>query len=102
MFKADIFIPEDEAWSEEELARARPESFDLPEGPVVLRIASAEDTLLHKLLWYRLGKQLSDRQWDDILGILRIQGDTLDREYLDRWAARLHMTELLAAAMLQR
>lgn len=48
-------------------------------------------TLLHKLVWYRLGSAVSDRQWGDILGILKIQGQTLDQEYLDRWAPLLNV-----------
>jgi hypothetical protein len=84
MFKADIFVARDDAWSREEMARARTEELDTPEGRVTIQFASAEDTLLHKLLWYRLGNDVSDRQWGDIVGVLRVQADSLDREYLDR------------------
>jgi hypothetical protein len=47
---------------------------------VTIRFASAEDTLLHKLVWYKLGSQISDRQWGDILGVLKVQGQTLVRQ----------------------
>ena len=52
--------------------------------------------MLHKLEWYRA--EVSDRQWADIVGVLSVQGDALDREYLDRWAAELGISELLDRA----
>jgi len=60
--------------------------------------ACAEDTLLHKLVWFELGRRASDRQWGDILGVLKIQGSWLDHDYLDRWAAALGVGELLGQA----
>lgn len=44
----------------------------MPEGKLAVRFASPEDTLLHKLVWYKLGNEISDRQWGDILGVLRV------------------------------
>lgn len=52
-------------------------------------VSSAEDTVLAKLHWFRAGGETSDRQWSDILGIIRTQGSRLDRSYLDEWAAKL-------------
>jgi hypothetical protein len=62
------------------------------------QLDTPEDTVLHKLEWYRAGGDVSDRQWADIVGVLTVQGDALDREYLDRWAAVLGVTDLLARA----
>ncbi len=101
MFKADVFILKGDSWSREEMTRARAEAFDVPEGKVAVRFASPEDTLLHKLVWYKLGNQISDRQWGDILGVLKVQGDLLDREYLDRWAPVLDVADLLERARQQ-
>ncbi|HEU4365431.1 MAG TPA: hypothetical protein VFT13_08180 [Candidatus Krumholzibacteria bacterium] len=98
MFKADIFMSPDDAWSRERLARARTEQLETGEGPVSIRFSSPEDTLLHKLVWYRLGNEVSDRQWTDAVGLLRIQRDHLDAAYLDRWAPELGVSDLLERA----
>jgi hypothetical protein len=90
-----------DAWSREEMSRARQEQLDGPDGAVAIRFASPEDTLLHKLVWYRLGNEMSDRQWSDILGVIKIQGERLDTEYLERWAPLLGVVDLLAQARSQ-
>jgi hypothetical protein len=59
---------------------------------------SPEDILLQKLLWYRKGGESSERQWRDVLGILLVRGDSLDRAYVDDTAATLHLTDLLERA----
>ena len=98
MFKADIFISPDDAWSRERLARARAERIETPDGPVVVHFSSPEDTLLYKLVWYRPGNEVSDRQWGDAVGLLKIQSGRLDDGYLDRWAPVLGVPALLARA----
>jgi hypothetical protein len=98
MFKADIFLSPDDAWSRERMARGRAEQLETADGPVTVRFSSPEDTLLHKLHWYRLGNEVSDRQWADAVGLLKIQRDYLDDAYLDRWAPELGVTDLLQRA----
>lgn len=85
-------------WSREGMDRARSEIFQLDENSHTIRFSSPEDTVLHKLLWFKLGGSVSDRQWADILGVLRIQGEALDLAYLERWAALLNLADLLARA----
>jgi hypothetical protein len=98
MFKADVFIPGDDSWSNEKMSRARTEKYDTPEGRVTIQFASAEDTLLHKLVRYRLGNQVSDRQWADVMGVLKVQAGSLDRAYLERWAHVLNVADMLKRA----
>jgi hypothetical protein len=98
MFKADVFILQGDSWSREEMARARTEQLEIPEGTVKVHFVSPEDTVLHKLVWYKLGNQISDRQWGDVLGVLKVQGEALDHEYLDRWAPLLDVLDLLLRA----
>jgi hypothetical protein len=101
MFKADVFILRGDSWSREEMARARTEHVEGPDGGLAVRFASPEDTLLHKLVWYKLGNEVSERQWGDVLGVLRTQGDALDSGYLDRWAPLLDVLDLLLRARKQ-
>ena len=51
--------------------------------------------MLNKLQWYQAGGGVSDQQWKDVLGILKVQASKLDLEYLKGWAATLNLTDLL-------
>jgi len=55
--------------------------------------------ILAKLEWYRLGGETSERQWSDILGVLKVQGDALDAAYLRHWADTLAVADLLQRAL---
>jgi hypothetical protein len=56
-------------------------------------ISTAEDVILHKLLWNRISP--SDRQLGDAAGIVAVQADALDNDYLRRWAGELHLSDEL-------
>lgn len=101
MFKADIFVMKHDAWSRNEMAQAREHVLGADEGQVRIRFASAEDTILHKLLWYDLGGRTSDRQWSDVLGLIRTQEGKLDMRHLQAWAPRLGVEDLLRQALKQ-
>jgi hypothetical protein len=64
-----------------------------------LHVHPPEDILLQKLRWYRLGGEVSDRQWRDVAAIVRVQGERLDRDYLREGAAVLGVTDLLERAL---
>ena len=93
-YQLDVFCVSDSAYDTEQLARAV--VIELPEAQTSLRIASAEDTILTKLEWYSITP--SDRQWDDVQTILRVQGEALDLVYLSSWASRLSIAPLWATA----
>lgn len=59
-------------------------------------VKSPEDTILRKLLWYRVGGGVSERQVEDARGIVGVQGERLDRDYLRRWADTLGVQDLLS------
>ena len=64
-----------------------------------LWVASAEDTILAKLAWYRRGGEASERQWRDVQGVIELRGRELDVEYLRRWAPVLGIDDLLDQAL---
>jgi len=99
--KVDLFILADDAFDHQEFERHRLELIQAePERRVFVK--SPEDIVLRKLHWFRLGGEVSDRQWTDILGVIRTQGDRLDAEYLEHWASHLGLTDLLERAIRSR
>jgi hypothetical protein len=98
MFKVDIFIPKNRPFDRQQLDRRQPWIAD-PDSGRTIYVATAEDTILAKLAWYRLGDEVSDRQWRDILGVLAVQGDRLDFAYMRQWAAVLGVSDLLERAL---
>jgi hypothetical protein len=95
-FKVDVFVQKDRPFDRAVMARRR--AYPLPEGGQEIVCVSAEDVILLKLEWYRLGGEASQRQWEDVQGVLQVQADRLDRAYLDTWAADLGVADLLARA----
>lgn len=96
--KVDVFVAKAAGWSPNQLARRQLGALGVnPEDQVF--VASPEDTILAKLDWYRLGGGVSDRQWGDVTGVLKVQGERLDFAYLRQWAAELGVDNLLERAL---
>lgn len=97
-FKVDIFIPKNRAFDQQQLQRRVERHLDqAPDRPIYL--SSPEDIVLAKLEWYRMGNEISDRQWQDVQSVLRSQQEQLDLSYLHRWAAELGLSDLLQRAL---
>lgn len=97
-FKVDIFVSKEREFDRLQMARRLP--YVLSTGPEQSAyVASAEDTILAKLEWYRIGGEVSDRQWRDILGVMKVQAGKLDLEYLQRGARLLKVIDLLDRAI---
>jgi len=99
MLKVDIFVSKGRPFDREALARAQQEL--LEEAPAARRfsVASLEDTVLAKLEWFLMGGEVSERQWSDVVGVLRTAGPTADQAYLRQWAAALDVSNLLERAL---
>ena len=96
MLKVDLFVAGGTPLDAQQLARRR--TVELPGGRT-MQIHPPEDILLQKLRWYRQGGNVSDRQWRDILAIVRVQGPKLDRDYLRANAPVLGVSDLLTKAL---
>ena len=95
-FKADIFVSSGRAFDTSQFAR-RVAITVAPDR--TLAVASAEDTILAKLEWYRMGNEVSDRQWRDVLSVLAAQATMLDESYVRQWADALGVRDLLERAL---
>lgn len=98
IFKIDVFVPPPGDLGRQQLARRRLERIS-PDAPQEIYVATAEDTVLAKLAWYKAGGAVSQTQWGDVLGVIGTQGDALDVVYLHEWAGRLGVLDLLAEAL---
>jgi hypothetical protein len=97
MFKIDVFLPKTRQYAQQERLRARKEV--IAEGVRPFYLSSPEDIILNKLEWYKMGEQVSTRQWNDLIGVIKRQGATLDLPYLHLWARELRVADLLARAL---
>ena len=97
VFKVDIFVAKSDEFALEQLRRRQSRRIS-PNSEESIYVATAEDTILAKLQWYRAGHETSNTQWKDILGVLAISSSTLDYEYLRTWANKLGLTDLLQKA----
>jgi hypothetical protein len=99
MTKADFFLLPVGAWETERWKRSYNANIPTGGDPLIVRVTSAEDMILQKLVWYRLGGYVSDRQWRDVLGMLKVKARGLDHFYLTHWAEQLGLLELLQSAI---
>lgn len=94
--KLDVHVRSREGHFSAELARAL--TIELAPG-LSARFATPEDVLVKKLWWYRKGDEASDRQWRDVLGVLRAMGERLDVAYCRVWSGTLGVHDLLERAL---
>ena len=94
MIKVDVFIAKNQPYDSEAFARRRADTLD-EESPRKFYLCSPEDVIISKLQWYQTGGGVSERQWKDVIGVLKVQSVKLDLEYLKSWASKLNLSELL-------
>jgi hypothetical protein len=98
MFKVDIFIPKGRPFDRQQLKRRISERVG-HDADQQIWVLSAEDVILAKLEWFRMGDEVSERQWRDILGVLKTQQSALDIDYLRQWAQELGVSDLMERAL---
>ncbi|MGH9969186.1 MAG: DUF6036 family nucleotidyltransferase [Pyrinomonadaceae bacterium] len=98
VFKVDIFIPKEDDFDRNQLERRELRNI-APDSDQSIYVATAEDTILAKLRWYRDGGEVSSTQWSDVLGILGVTDFSLEFNYLREWADRLGVRDLLEKAL---
>jgi hypothetical protein len=96
VMKVDLFAVGSTQFDEAEFARRKAVPVR-PSGETLV-LKTPEDTVLRKLLWFVAGGGVSDRQWRDIVEVLRVSGPGMDRAYLASWASRLGVDSLLEKA----
>ena len=99
MPKVDIFIPKADSYHREVSHRVIELPLDEDPNPRMFFLASAEDVIIARLDWYRREGEISEKQWGDILGILRVQGQNLNFDYLKRWTDDKKLTDLFQRAI---
>lgn len=97
MTKIDIFLHGNSAFDRSVMRRRTPIHVEALGRTV--DFASAEDIVLRKLVWFDAGNRMSDRQWYDLVGVLKVQGPKTDVGYLRHWARDQGVEELLERAL---
>ncbi len=100
VFKVDFFVPKFDDFAVAQLNRRELRRIS-PDRDEAVYVATAEDTILAKLQWYRAGNETSNTQWNDIVGVLATSKSNLDIEYLRAWAEKLELNDLLDKALAQ-
>ncbi|MBI5706678.1 MAG: hypothetical protein HZC36_06775 [Armatimonadetes bacterium] len=95
LFKVDVFLGRFPELAESEIERAS--RIELLPG-IWAPCLTQEDIVIEKLLWYELGNRVSDRQWNDLVGVIEVQGPDFDRAYVRDWGARLGVSDLVEEA----
>ena len=96
----DVFVPPPDGFGRQQLARRSREHLD-SKGTRAVFVATAEDVVIAKLQWYSASGGQSDRQWQDLVGVIKVQAPAIDREGLRQWASRLDLSQLLDRALVE-
>lgn len=99
MIKVDVFVLKRAAYDLTAFHRRHPDSLDDAENSPRFYLSSPEDSILSKLDWYQKGGCVSERQWLDVIGVMKVQASALDFLYLREWAEQLELTPLLNRAL---
>ena len=91
-------MPADELYSRTAMDRRRMDTLSEERTSPKFFFGSKEDIILRKLQLYEAGGRVSERQWLDVLGVIKVQAESLDKEYLKHWSKELGIFKLLQRA----
>lgn len=97
MVRIDVFVPEWKGFDLWKWEQRRKIAVD-PSATASIDVTSPEAIVLQKLLWYRKSGEVSERQWRDVVGVLKAQSKTLDVRAMKTWGQRLGVDDLLQKA----
>ena len=97
MIKIDVFIHKEDPYAELALKRKRKDTLEELDK-VEFYFSSPEDIIIAKVQRYKIGGFVSERQWLDVIGVIKVQGDLLDKKYLKRWSQKLGLASLMQKA----
>lgn len=96
--KTDVFIYKDEPYHNAAIQRKLKDTLEENGLETSFYFSSPEDIIINKLLRFEKGRKISERQWLDVIGVIKVQGDSLDKNYLKTWSQKLNIMELLQKA----
>jgi hypothetical protein len=97
VLKIDVFIYKDDPYQRNAIQRKLKDTLE-ENSDTTFYFSSPEDIIINKLIWYKMGGEISDRQWLDVIGVIKVQGESLDKSYLKDWSQKLQILELLNKA----
>ncbi|HMC09638.1 MAG TPA: hypothetical protein VKH44_00050, partial [Pirellulaceae bacterium] len=95
--KVDCILVGDSEFDRNQIQRAL--RVERTEVAYAVQFATPEDVILKKIEYFKLGQ--SEKHTRDICGILRAQGDRIDREYIRTWAEKMGLTEIWDAIVVR-
>ncbi len=98
--KIDVFVYKNNTYQQNAINRRIEDTLIENDQSSKFCFASPEDIIINKLDWYQMGDGVSEKQWLDIIGVIKIQGKSLDKKYLEKWAIKLKLIELLKKAFI--
>ncbi len=98
MLKIDIFVLNDSPYQQAAFERKIKDKLENEPDSINVFLCSSEDIILNKLVWFKDGGEISERQWLDVIGVIKVQANNLNKDYLKKWAEHLGIAPLLNRA----
>lgn len=96
--KIDVFVFKNIPYQQSAFERKVKDNFEGDDTKAEFYFSSPGDIIISELQLYELGGKVSERQWLDVVGVIKVQADSLDKNYLQNWTKKLGIHELLKNA----